>query len=323
MIEAIGLTRYYGDFPALQDASFTIADREIVGLLGLNGAGKSTAMRILAGLLLPSAGTVKVGGVDAVADPDALRHKIGFLPEEPPLYREMRVRELLQWCGEIKGRSKDEVKKAMPQVLATCDIEHVADRVIAELSHGYKKRVGIAQAIVHRPEVVILDEPISGLDPQQIVEMRKVVRSLREFATVLISSHILSEIEHTCDRILVIHQGRLVAEGSEEELGARKDHARHLTLAVRGDAAALRQVLDRKALVESYVLDDADDDADLHATVVLTGDLREELVRALVEAGLGLRALSEARSELERVFLQLTAGGFSVPTHSTRKEADA
>jgi ABC-2 type transport system ATP-binding protein len=153
--------------------------------------------------------------------------------------------------------------------------------------------------------------------------MRKVVRSLREFATVLISSHILSEIEHTCDRILVIHQGRLVAEGSEEELGARKDHARHLTLAVRGDAAALRQVLDRKALVESYVLDDADDDADLHATVVLTGDLREELVRALVEAGLGLRALSEARSELERVFLQLTAGGFSVPTHSTRKEADA
>jgi ABC-2 type transport system ATP-binding protein len=313
MIEAIGLTRYYGDFPALQDASFTIADREIVGLLGLNGAGKSTAMRILAGLLLPSAGTVKVGGIDAVADPDALRRKIGFLPEDPPLYREMRVREFLQWCGEIKGRSRAEVKKALPEVLATCDIEHVADRVIAELSHGYKKRVGIAQAIVHRPEVVILDEPISGLDPQQIVEMRKVVRSLQAFATVLISSHILSEIEQTCDRILVIHRGKLVAEGSEEELGARKDHARHLTLAVRGDEAALREVLADAALVERFELETTEGEPKEHrATVVLTGDRREALVRALVEAGLGLRSLGEARSELERIFLQLTAGGLDL-----------
>lgn len=316
MIEAIGLTRYYGDFPALQDASFTIADREVVGLLGLNGAGKSTAMRILAGLLLPSAGTVKVGGIDAVADPDALRRKIGFLPEDPPLYREMRVRELLQWCGEVKGRSKAEVRKSMPEVLATCDIEHVADRVIAELSHGYKKRVGIAQAIIHRPEVVILDEPISGLDPQQIVEMRRVVRSLGDFATVLISSHILSEIEQTCDRILVIHRGRLVAEGSEEELGARKDHARHLTLTVRGDAAALRRVLGRTELVERYELDAVEGPGSAapehRATVVLTGDLREELVRAVVAEGLGLRSLGEARSELERIFLQLTAGGLDL-----------
>jgi ABC-2 type transport system ATP-binding protein len=310
MIEANGLTRYYGDFPALQDASFTIADREIVGLLGLNGAGKSTAMRILAGLLLPSAGTVKVGGIDAVADPDALRRKIGFLPEEPPLYREMRVRELLQWCGELKGRTRDEVKKALPGVLETCDIEHVADRVIGELSHGYKKRVGIAQAIIHRPDVVILDEPISGLDPQQIVEMRKVVRSLKEFATVLISSHILSEIEQTCDRILVIHQGRLVAEGSEEELGARKDHARHVNLVLRGELETASNVLAGADIVESHEL--SLDGEDLRAIVVLTGDHREALVRALVEAGLGLRALGEARSELERIFLQLTAGAVSI-----------
>jgi ABC-2 type transport system ATP-binding protein len=329
MIEATGLTRYYGEFPALQDASFTIADREIVGLLGLNGAGKSTAMRILAGLLLPSAGTVTVGGIDAVADPDGLRRKIGFLPEDPPLYREMRVRELLQWCGEIKGRSKAEVKKALPEVLATCDIEHVADRVIAELSHGYKKRVGIAQAIIHRPEVVILDEPISGLDPQQIVEMRKVVRSLKDFATVLISSHILSEIEQTCDRILVIHQGKLVAEGSEEELGARKDHARSLMITVRGDVEVLRGVLGRTELVERYTLDEAApmERAELRATVVLTGDRREELVRALVEAGLGLRALGEARSELERIFLQLTTGGLQLttggPVLTATKEAEA
>jgi ABC-2 type transport system ATP-binding protein len=317
MIEAIGLTRYYGDFPALQDASFTIADREIVGLLGLNGAGKSTAMRILAGLLLPSAGTVHVGGIDAVADPDALRRKIGFLPEEPPLYREMRVREFLQWCGEIKGRSKGEVKKAMPEVLATCDIEHVADRVIAELSHGYKKRVCIAQAIVHRPEVVILDEPISGLDPQQIVEMRKVVRSLKDFATVLISSHILSEIEQTCDRILVIHRGRLVAEGSDEELGARGERDRNVSVTVRGPANALRAVLDAAAFVEGYELVDATGDP--RAKVTLTGDHRKALVAALVAADLELRELtaSSSETELEQIFLRLTSAGEPRPEAKT------
>jgi ABC-2 type transport system ATP-binding protein len=307
MIEAIGLTRYYGDFPALADASFTIEDREIVGLLGLNGAGKSTAMRILAGLLLPSAGTVTVGGIDASADPDGLRRKIGFLPEEPPLYREMRVREFLQWCGEIKGRTRDEVRKAMPQVLETCDIEHVADRVIGELSHGYKKRVGIAQAIIHRPEVVILDEPISGLDPQQIVEMRKVVRSLKEFATVLISSHILSEIEQTCDRILVIHRGRLVAERSEDELDAHHERDRNVSLVVRGPAGGLRAVLDAASFVERYELGEGD--VELRAKVLLTGDHRKALVEALVAAGLELRELTAASSELERIFLKLTAEG--------------
>lgn len=326
MIEATGLTRYYGDFPALQDASFTIADREIVGLLGLNGAGKSTAMKILAGLLLPSAGTVTVGGTDAVLDPDGLRRKIGFLPEDPPLYREMRVREFLQWCGELKGRSKGEVQKAMPEVLKTCDLEHMADRVIGELSHGYKKRVGIAQAIIHRPEVVILDEPISGLDPQQIVEMRKVVRSLKDFATVLISSHILSEIEQTCDRILVIHQGKLVAEGSGEELEARRDHANNVNVVVRGDEGALRRVLGDAELVERFELHPGDGN-DLRATVVLRGDQREAMVRALVEAGLGLRSLGEARTELERVFLRLTAGDAPAPepaaNETQKKEASA
>ncbi|MCX4246979.1 ABC transporter ATP-binding protein [Paraliomyxa miuraensis] len=312
MIEATGLTRYYGDFPALQDASFTIADREIVGLLGLNGAGKSTAMKILAGLLLPSAGTVKVGGVDAVLDPDALRRKIGFLPEEPPLYREMRVREFLQWCGELKGRTRKQVADAMPTVLQTCDLTHVAERVIGELSHGYKKRVGIAQAIIHRPEVVILDEPISGLDPQQIVEMRKVVRSLKEFATVLISSHILSEIEQTCDRILVIHKGKLVAEGSDEELSARGERDRNVALMVRGGEAELRAVLDQASFVERYELAvrDGEGHRELAAKVVLTGDHRKALVNALVQTDLELRELTaaSATSDLERVFLKLTSG---------------
>ncbi|MEM9457261.1 MAG: ABC transporter ATP-binding protein [Myxococcota bacterium] len=306
MIEATGLTRYYGDFAALQDASFTIEDQEIVGFLGLNGAGKSTALKIIAGLLLPSAGTVKVGGIDAIERPDALRRKIGFLPEEPPLYREMRVRDFLQWCGEVKGQSRAQVRKALPQVLEICDLTHMAERVIGTLSHGYKKRVGIAQAIIHRPEVVILDEPISGLDPQQIVEMRQVVRSLKEHATVLISSHILTEVELTCDRVLVIHRGHLVGEGSGEDLGGREGHERHLALVVRGDEDTLRRALDGAEYVEHFEVEV--DGEQLRADVVLTGDHREALARTLMEAKLGLWQLAEARSRLEQIFLRLISG---------------
>lgn len=306
MIQATALTRYYGDFPALKDASFVIPDREIVGFLGLNGAGKSTALKIIAGLLLPTAGTVTVGGIDAAREPDALRRKIGFLPEEPPLYREMRVREFLQWCGELKGSTTAGVRKALPDVLDICDLTHMADRVIGELSHGYKKRVGIAQAIIHRPEVVILDEPISGLDPQQIVEMRKVVRSLKEFATVLISSHILTEVEQTCDRVLVIHRGRLVGEGSGEDLGGREGHERHLSLVIRGDEAVLREVLGDAPFVESFEIQTDGDE--LRADVVLAGDDREELARRLLDAELGLWQLVEARSRLEQIFLRLISG---------------
>ncbi len=307
MIEATGLTRYYGDFAALKDASFTIEDREIVGFLGLNGAGKSTALKILAGLLMPSAGKVLVGGLDATADPDALRRKIGFLPEEPPLYREMRVREFLLWCGQVKGCSKAEVRKALPEVLDICDLADRAEQVIGELSHGYKKRVGIAQAIIHRPEVVILDEPISGLDPQQIVEMRKVVRSLKEHATVLLSSHILSEIEQTCDRVLVIHQGSLVFEGAGAELAARLEHGQRLSLVVRGDEAVLRAALDDLRSVERYDIQPKPDE-DLLVTVTLHEDERQPLVGALVEAKLELRRMTEDDTEFERIFLHLIEG---------------
>jgi ABC-2 type transport system ATP-binding protein len=312
MIEAQGLTRYYGDFPALQGATFSIEDREIVGFLGLNGAGKSTMLRILAGLLLPSSGKVTIGGLDATVDPDALRRKVGFLPEDPPLYREMRVREFLLWCGRIKGMSPAAAKRELPRALATCQLEDVAHRVIDELSHGYRKRVGIAQAIIHQPGVVVLDEPISGLDPQQIVEMRAVVRSLKKQATVLISSHILSEIAQTCDRILVIHQGRLVAEGSEAELGKRLGEGTRLKLLLRGSRDEVEALLSGSDVVASHDIADGDDDL-VEATVALTGDHREMLVAKLVEAGLGVRTVQDAVSELEQIFLQFTRTEAALP----------
>lgn len=306
MIEASGLTRYYGDFPALSDASFTIQDREIVGFLGLNGAGKSTVLKILAGMLLPTAGKVTVAGIDATTDPDALRRKVGFLPEEPPLYREMRVDEFLVWCGQLKGIAKAKVVAELPHVVETCQLEEVAGRVIGELSHGYKKRVGIAQAIIHKPDVVILDEPISGLDPQQIVDMRQVVRSLKEHATVLISSHILSEIAQTCDRILVIHRGQLVAEGSEAELGAKVGEGKRVKLLLRADEDAIGKALEDLDIVDGHEIQSSE--GDVHGVVVdLTGDHREALVKRLVEADIGIRAVQDAMSELEQIFLSQTA----------------
>lgn len=305
MIEVENLTRYYGQLAAVRDVSFTTGEGEIVGFLGLNGAGKSTTLKILAGLLLPSAGTVRIEGVDAFAAHDDLRRRIGFLPEEPPLYREMRVAEFLRWCGEIKGKSGAEVSKALPEVMGVCQIEHVAERVIGELSHGYKKRVGIAQAIIHRPSLVILDEPISGLDPAQIVEMRRVVRALKEYATVLVSSHILTEIEQTCDRILVFHEGRLVAQGTEETLARDIGSGRRVTLEVRADPDALRELLNATLSVEDSEVRELGDGI-CTADVTLTGDHRERVVEALVRAKMGVRRVAEARGELEQVFLNLT-----------------
>jgi len=320
MIRAEGLTRYYGSFAALRDASFEIGEREIVGFLGLNGAGKSTMLKILAGLLTPTAGTVKIAGVDASLNPDVTRARIGFLPEEPPLYREMRVREFIRWVGEVKGRSRAEVDRVLPRVLETCQLQDVADRVIVELSHGYKKRVGIAQAIIHGPDVVILDEPISGLDPQQIVEMRRVVRSLKEHATVLISSHILSEVALTCDRVLVIHRGEIVAEGSEEELGRSFGEGTRLTLRLRGSKSLVEETLAGSELVDSYEL--LDDDDLVVARVVLHRDEREALVRELVRAEIGIRLVEETMSELEQIFLELTRASSSPTIRRTLAKED-
>ncbi|TPV94538.1 MAG: ABC transporter ATP-binding protein [Myxococcales bacterium FL481] len=304
MIEVEQLTRYYNDFPALRNISTRIESGEIVGFLGLNGAGKTTMLRVLAGLLPPSAGKVTIDGVDLEDAPNSFRHKIGFLPDEPPLYREMRVRDYLVWCGQIKGCSVSQARHNVQSVLRTCGIDDVADAVIDELSFGYRKRVGIAQAIIHRPRLVILDEPIAGLDPVQIVEMREVVRNLKQESTVLVSSHILSEITQTCDRILVLHRGELVATGSEHDLAQQAGGTTALELSLRGSPAAARRVLAELPFVTEVDIVTTDDC--LHVTVSLLEDERERLVAALVTADIGVRRVERARSELETVFLELT-----------------
>ncbi len=304
MIEVRNITRYYGEFAALQDVSFDLKEGEIVGLLGLNGAGKSTTLKILAGLIAPSSGTVRIDGRSL--DEDAtLRSRIGYLPEDPPLYTEMTVTSFLRHIGRMKGMAGARIEQRLPEVIRLADLGGREHQVIGTLSHGYKKRVGIAQAIIHDPKLVILDEPISGLDPAQIVEMRKVVRNLGANHAVIISSHILSEVSQTCDRILVIGKGRLVAQGTEAELVHRTGGDSRLVLTVRGDADAFEKWLTESKRITRVVSRPADDGMAC-VMIDMDGDQREALLPEIAAAGFGLRLVEAPEDELEEIFLGLT-----------------
>ncbi len=304
MVEVQALSRYYGSRCAVDRVTFSIAANEVVGFLGLNGAGKSSTLKVLAGLLLPSSGTVTIDGVDMTTNPTEVRATIGFLPEDPPLYTEMRVSDFLRFVAGLRGMSSQSIEARLPEVLEKTHLVDVADRVIDELSHGYRKRVGIAQAIIHRPRLVILDEPISGLDPVQIVEIRAVIRGLAKESTVLVSSHILSEISQTADRILVLNQGRLVAQGTEAELAGRFHIGGSVDLMLRGDRAVIEATLTANASVKKVIDLDSDDEA-VHVRVSMAEDVREALVGALVAAGVGVRGVANAHDELEGIFLDL------------------
>jgi ABC-2 type transport system ATP-binding protein len=316
MIKVQGLTKYYGDTCAIQGLDFNIEAGEIIGILGLNGAGKTTTLRILACLLLPSTGKVTIHDMDIYENPDEIRRQVGFLPEEPPLYLEMTVRSYLTFAAEIRGLPKATAGSRVDEVLKVTETEEVADEVIASLSHGFRKRVGIAQSIVHKPPVLILDEPISGLDPVQIKQMRETIRSLRGKHTILVSSHILPEISQTCDRILVIQDGKLVATGTEEELTGRLSGAHRLRLAVRGDQDQILELIRGLAGVvaceviphfTSAGASAAEEGREVqHLQVETEDDRREQLSKELIEGGYGLLHLGPAEAELESIFIQLT-----------------
>ncbi len=308
MIQAQGLTKFYGEVRAIHDLSFQVADGEIVGVLGLNGAGKSTLLQILSGALHATSGQVSIGGLDAAEQPDEVRRRIGFLPEEPPLYLEMTVEAYLRFVGRLKGLDGATVDRRLDEVCRSTAIEAVRHHVIATLSHGFRKRVGIAQAIINEPDLLILDEPISGLDPVQIVEMRDMIRGLRGRHTILLSSHILTEISQTCDRIMMLKAGKIVAAGTEEELVGQFSTGENLVLLARGDRGALEAHLAEDArVVEHQVRGEIGDVVEVRVT--LDGDVREDVVRALVAAGFGLRGLYTAEQDLEQAFLALTGSG--------------
>jgi len=305
MIQVRNLTRYYGEFAALRDVSFDLKEGEIVGLLGLNGAGKSTTLKVLAGLLPPSVGSVTIDGLDLHTNP-IVRGRIGYLPEDPPLYVEMTVTAFIRHIGRIKGMSASDLDRRVPEVIRLADLGGREHQVIGTLSHGYRKRVGIAQAVINDPKLVILDEPISGLDPAQIVEMRKVVRNLGTNRAVILSSHILNEVSATCDRILVIGGGKLVAQGTEAELVSRPGADAQLVVTVRGDTAAFEQWLLANPRV-GRVLGKRPTPAGIAAIhLEMHGDQREQLLPEIAAAGFALRLVEAPQDELEEIFLGLT-----------------
>lgn len=315
VIEIRDLYKYYGEQRALGPVSVEIEQGEIVGLLGLNGAGKTTALRILACDLLPSAGTVKVEGIDVVERPEAVRERIGYLPDMPPLYGDMRVGEYLAFAARLRGVARADVERRVTAVEEVTAIRDRHEDPIATLSHGYQQRVGIAQAVIHEPKLVVLDEPITGLDPRQIVEMRQLIRQLGGKHTVLVSSHILSEISETCDRILVIEDGEIIASGTEAELSARllEGVQVRITLRVPGspaDAAdgRVKEILKAVEGVRSVESMAPSESGEALACfrVDASGDVRPQIVKALVTAGIDVLELARHDHELESVFLRLS-----------------
>lgn len=309
MIEIDGLYKYYGEYRALGPLSTTIQEGEVVGLLGLNGAGKTTTLRVLACDLLPSAGTVRVGGVDVVAEPHRVRQMIGYLPDTPPLYDEMPVGEYLAFAAALRRMPAGDIPKAVARAAQATGLTDVLSRRVHMLSHGYRQRVGIAQAIVHEPKLVVLDEPSSGLDPIQIKEMRSLVRSLGGKHTVLVSSHNLPEISEMCDRLLVIGNGQIVASGTEAELVTRLVAQQEFEVWVRArddfGAHELERVVTQVPAV-TRVTEARAAEAGVAAVLVATErDVRGALATAIVNAGGELLNLSRSERELENVFARL------------------
>lgn len=310
MIVVDKVSKYYGAHRAVADLSFEIREGECIGFLGLNGAGKSTTLRLLACLLLPTSGRIRVRDLDVVTHPHEIRRFIGYLPDTPPLYPEMTVREYLEFAGRIRGLTGAALNQRLDRAVGLCSLREVVRSPISQLSHGYRQRVGIAQAIIHKPSLLILDEPIQGLDPVQIVEMRKMIGALRGEHTILLSTHILTEIEATCDRILVMHEGRVAAQGTEEELASKLVARRTLQLEVRGTGDALKAALSgvsglRVLSIEPDGLDS------VRASLQVEDAQREAVSRSVVQAGLGLVAMYTESTGLEALFLQLSSAAAS------------
>jgi len=308
MIEVEGLVKDYGTVVALHGLSFRVGAGEVVGFLGPNGAGKSTTLRILAGFLGPTAGRVRVGGHDLERSSLAARRLLGYLPETSPLYPELRVREHLAFRAALKGVPRRERRRAVARAMELAAVTEVAEALVGHLSRGYRQRVGLADALVASPPLLILDEPTAGLDPNQIREVRRLIRELGREHTVLLSTHVLSEVEATCDRAVVIARGRLVGEGTLSELREQR-RGRSLRL-VLGDPAdrgeAVLAAADGVEVLERAPLGEGALRIDVRIATASVAATTEALVARLVGGGVGVREIAPLRASLEEVFTALT-----------------
>ena len=305
VIEVKNLVKRYGDHYAVDHLSFTVEDGQIFGFLGPNGAGKSTTMNIMTGYLAATEGQVLVEGHDISEEPEAARACIGYLPELPPLYPDMTVTEYLQFCAELKKIPKGEREDQLRQVLALTHLEDMSARLIRNLSKGYRQRVGLAQAILGFPKIIILDEPTVGLDPKQVVEIRDLIRHLARDHTVILSSHILSEIRAVCDHVLIIRKGRFVVCDTPENLEAKLSAGDSLELTAKGTPEQVEAVLSHVEGIPSYTLTGQTDDLS-HFALSPEKDVREELFYAFADAKCPLLEFRARTASLEEVFLDLT-----------------
>ncbi len=302
LLEAEHISRDYGTLAAVRDVSFTLARGEVLGFLGPNGAGKSTTMQVVTGNLAPSAGRIRIGGIDLLEHPRRAKAQLGYLPEQPPLYRELTVDEYLGFCARLNRLARGAAPEAVARAKGRCGLEEVGRRPIGNLSKGFQQRVGIAQAILHNPAVVILDEPTVGLDPIQIREIRTLIRELAREHGIILSTHILPEVQATCDRVQIIHRGRLVYSERLDALNRQADSG-HLLVAFA--AAPPQEALLEFACVQAVA---PLEDGRLRLQVSDAAAAADDLARAAVENGWGLRELIPERRTLEQVFVALTAG---------------
>ena len=301
MIQVENLTKYYGDLAAIKDVSFDVDKGEILAFLGPNGAGKTTTMRILTAYMPPSAGSARVAGYDVFNDSLEVRRRVGYVPETVPLYPEMAVRSYLDFVARL--RRVDDCRKRVEAVMETCHVADYAETAIGKLSKGYRQRVGLAQALVHDPEILILDEPTLGLDPKQIIEVRELIRSLGGERTIILSTHILSEASQVCGRVVIINEGQIVAEDTPERLTARLKGGERVYLQVSQPSAEVEAAL--KA-IEGVATVEAKSNGGYEIESVLGADRRAEIATAIVEGGWGLLEMRPVGMSLEEIFLKLT-----------------
>lgn len=308
-IKVSNLTKYYGNSLAVDNISFEVNKGEILGFLGPNGAGKSTTMKIITTYLPPTSGSVEFDGLDVEEDSLAIRRKFGYLPEQNPLYTDMLVTDYLDYVAALDGVPANNIKEKREEMVRVCGLESMRDKVIGELSKGFRQRVGLAQAMINNPEVLILDEPTSGLDPNQIIEIRNLIKKLGKQKTVILSTHILSEVQATCNRVIIINKGKIVADGSPEELQSKSKGQSVVTLEVKNnvDKNTLTAQLKSIRAVDKVEFSKETDDSYIFNIYGTRGaDLREVISKKVTELNATLLSMQAKQTSLEDIFRDLT-----------------
>ncbi len=306
MIEVRDLTKSYGLNKAIDSLNFTVSKGEVVGFLGPNGAGKSTTMKIITGFMAPTSGQASIAGFDVFESPLEVKKRIGYLPENPPVYGDMLVTDYLKFVAELKGVEKNKIQKNVSMALEKTNLGSVSQRLIQNLSKGFRQRVGIAQALVSDPEVLILDEPTVGLDPKQVAEIRDLIKELRGQHTIILSTHILPEVQATCERIIIIHRGHIVAQDSLANLSSLQKGVRKIQLKVRRNSSELATGLKNISGVQKISSGATPSDFVIETTE--GEDVIEAVATYVMKAGAGLLEINSAKADLEDIFLKLTYG---------------